>query len=510
MDRMMTIPEIIKRDAEIFSGKTFVSDPIGSLTFDEIYGLAKRYGNFIRKEIGGNKSEVRPIAIYSDKSSRLLTMMFASLFAGGFYVVIDPEQPGERINKILDVLKPAALIFEDSLRDKTEEISFEGKKISFFEIEKGADESDEECPGLSVIKPDSPLYGIFTSGSTGIPKCVLISHRDVVDFIGHFSRIFSFSENDIIGNQAPFDFDVSVKDIYTSLFTGARLILIPREYFSMPAKLIDYLIDNHVTSLTWAVSAVCIISGMKGFKYKIPTEIRRVMFSGEVMPIKQLRIWQENLPDAMYVNLYGPTEITCNCTYYKIPGKYEKDDPLPLGIPFPGREVTIRDSDGNILTSPGSEGEICVSGESLAIGYFRDPEKTAAAFSDMKDKNGQPARTYHTGDMAVIEDDGTIRFAGRSDFQIKHMGHRIELEEIERDIMQIQGVERCALIFDDKKKIISSYYTGDIGKKDLHIRLKKLLPVYMVPNRFNHIYSMPLTKNGKIDRRRLPFEKTIE
>ena len=510
MDRMMTIPEIIKKDAEIFSGKTFASDPDRSITFDKIYGLSKRYGNFVRERIGGDEAHVRPVAIYSEKSVRLLTMMFASLFSGCFYVVIDPEQPCERINKILEVLKPAALIFEDSQRIKTEELNYDGKKIAFSEIEGCADKSDKGCPGLSVIKPDSPLYGIFTSGSTGTPKCVLISHRDVVDFIGHFSEIFSFSENDIIGNQAPFDFDVSVKDIYTSLFTGACLVLIPREYFSMPAKLIDYLIDNHVTSLTWAVSAICIISGMKGFKYKIPAEIRRVMFSGEVMPIKQLRIWQENLPDAMYVNLYGPTEITCNCTYYKIPGKYEKDDSLPLGIPFPGREVTIRDSDGNILTAPGSEGEICVSGESLAIGYFHDPEKTAAAFSDMKDTKGQPARTYHTGDMAVIEDDGSIRFAGRSDFQIKHMGHRIELEEIERDIMQIHGVERCALIFDDKKKIISSYYTGDIGKKELHVRLKKLLPVYMVPNRFNHICSMPLTKNGKIDRRKLPDVKTLE
>ena len=146
-------------------------------------------------------------------------------------------------------------------------------------------------------------------GSTGIPKGVCVSHRSVIDFIETFTKTFDIHENDVIGNQAPWDFDVSVKDIYSTIKTGATMQIIPRQYFSIPVKLLDFLCEREVTTIIWAVSAVCIISTLKGFEYKIPHKITKVMFSGEVMPMKQLRIWQSYLPDAMYVNLYGPTEL---------------------------------------------------------------------------------------------------------------------------------------------------------------------------------------------------------
>ena len=351
------------------------------------------------------------------------------------------------------------------------------------------------------IDRETPLYGIFTSGSTGTPKCVLISHGNAMDFINHFVDTFGFTENDIIGNQAPFDFDVSIKDIVTAYFSGASLVLIPREYFSTPARLLDYICDNHVTNLTWAVSALCIISGLKGFSYRVPTEIKRVMFSGEVMPMKQLLIWQENLPEARFVNLYGPSEITCNCTYFELERKYEKDERLPLGKVFEGRKVRLLDENDKVITEPGITGEICVTGESLAIGYYHNEEQTKAHFVNYTEADGSVVRMYRTGDMAVIEDDGQMYFAGRKDFQIKHMGHRIELEEIERGVNAIDGIERCICTYDAAKKRITAFYTGSMEKKELHLKLKEKLPVYMVPNRFNHVKEFILNKNGKVDRK---------
>ena len=184
----------------------------------------------------------------------------------------------------------------------------------------------------------------------------------------------------MIGNQAPFDFDVSVKDIYSSIMTGAQLVLIPKEYFSTPPRLLDYLCDKKVTNLTWAVSALTLVSALKGLNYRVPESVKRVMFSGEAMPAKQLRIWQEKLPDAKFVNLYGPTEITCNCTYFPIERQYEDSEKIPAGKAFPGRRVILVDEEGKQVTEPGVQGEICSAGESLANGYYKEPEQTAEKF----------------------------------------------------------------------------------------------------------------------------------
>ena len=154
-----------------------------------------------------------------------------------------------------------------------------------------------------------------------MPKGVTVSHRSVLDFIPQFAEIFGITQNDILGNQAPFDFDVSVKDLYTALYTGAKVQIIPRAYFSQPTKLMDYLADHEVTILVWAVSAMCFVSIMNGFSYRIPSRVRQVLFSGEVMPIKHLMKWKSALPHARFVNLYGPTEITCNCTYAILPDR---------------------------------------------------------------------------------------------------------------------------------------------------------------------------------------------
>lgn len=189
------------------------------------------------------------------------------------------------------------------------------------------------------IRETDLLYGIFTSGSTGTPKGIVVSHKAVIDFISHFTEIFGFTEHDIIGNQAPFDFDVSVKDIYTSVMTGAELVLIPKKMFSVPTMLLDYLCDKKVNTLIWAVSALVIVSSLKGLEYKIPQDIKRIMFSGEVMPAKQLRLWQKAFPDASFVNLYGPTEITCNCTYFKIDRSYNDYEKIPIGKAVSGKKM---------------------------------------------------------------------------------------------------------------------------------------------------------------------------
>jgi len=209
------------------------------------------------------------------------------------------------------------------------------------------------------------------------------------------------------------------------------------------------------------------------------------------------------LPKTTFVNLYGPSEITCNCTYYVLPKEELPEAALPLGQAFSGRQVFLLDEHGQRVTTKNTPGEICVTGESLATGYYHNEAQTAAHFVLYKDETGEMQRMYKTGDMAMYKEDGELYFCGRKDFQIKHMGHRIELEEVERGIGAISGVERSICSYDSKRQRITAYYTGSVEKKALHLCLKEKLPVYMVPNRFCHVKEFVLNKNGKVDRSRL-------
>jgi non-ribosomal peptide synthetase component F len=339
MTEFKSVLDVVEHTAENFPERVAAIDPEGQITWSSLVQEAKLIANRILSEVG-LQEDGYPVAVFSEKSIHLLESILGINYAGAFYTYINPEQPADRIAKILEVLEPKAVLVEDGLLERFAEVEAEIPVIPFSDMKMEGELVEQE---RAYVNRETPLYGIFTSGSTGTPKCVLIAHGSAMDFISHFVETFGFTESDVIGNQAPFDFDVSIKDIVTAYFTGATLVLIPREYFSTPARLLDYICDNHVTNLTWAVSALCIISGLKGFSYRVPTEIKRVMFSGEVMPMKQLALWQENVSSARYVNLYGPSEITCNCTYFQLDRKYDKNEKLPLGQGFPGRSIYLLD-----------------------------------------------------------------------------------------------------------------------------------------------------------------------
>ena len=499
-DQLITILDRLERTEAEYGDRLAVDDGATALTYSELAGAARGIGSILSEKVAPNE----PVAIFAEKSTATLTCMYGVVYAGGFYVSVNPEQPPERVRKILDVLESRTVVVDEARREQLAASGYSGCVLYLEDLYRDAAAASagaaEKLAGIrEQMTGEYPLYGVFTSGSTGNPKGIVVQHRSVIDFIGHFTEIFGITCEDIIGNQAPFDFDVSVKDLYSAMFTGAEVVLIPREFFSTPPRLLDYLCDKNVTVLIWAVSALCIVSGLKGLRYRVPDKVRMIMFSGEVMPIKHLQIWQAALPDAQYVNLYGPSEITCNCTYYRINRTFEKTDKLPIGGAFPGRTVFLMDEEGRIVTEPGVSGEICCAGESLAIGYYNNPEQTARQFI-MFDLNGVEQRVYKTGDLAAYGTDGELYFAGRGDFQIKHMGHRIELEEIETNFTALDGVARAVCLFDEPKNRIVCWYMGDIDPKEVRIRLKEKVPAYMVPGRINRVEEMPYNKNGKIDR----------
>ena len=489
-----TILDYLEETASRFPDKTAFADVQNSITWSELVAESKKLSAYI----SANFEPGCAVPVMIDKSVRTIKYFFAALYSGCFYSYFDATFPESRLGSMIETLEVKKIIADKRFEKKLSNLNVE--PLFFADIELSVENNQldySDCRRSSIIDTD-PVYANFTSGSTGTPKAVVISHRSVIDFISCFTEIFGIDSTDNIGNQAPFDFDVSVKDIFSGVFTGATVHLIPKMFFSFPTKLIDFLEERQITNLTWAVSALCIISTLNGFDYKIPSEIKRVMFSGEVMPCKQLEIWMKNIPDAMYVNLYGPTEITCNCTYYIIP-KGTCPSIIPIGIPFPNERIILLDENNQPVTQANQEGELCVSGTCVGIGYYNSP-KTTEVFVQNPVQSSKFERIYKTGDLAKYGDDGLLYYIGRKDTQIKHMGHRIELGEIEGAIAKIDSISRACCIFQNNK--ISAFYTGsEVDKKDIVSMLKNDLPVYMIPGDFIFIDEFPLTKNGKIDKK---------
>lgn len=487
------LTDLLEYTAKKFGSRRAVTMDGKSLSYEELLARAKRIGSFL----GSHLSAGSPIPIYMEKSPDTVACLFGALYAGNFYAPISKEQPIERVEKILETLRTRAVVTDEDGKAILEEKGFPGQIFLIGEMIKA--EIDEDL--LRAIRLDvkpTLCYVMFTSGSTGTPKGVAVSQQAVLDFIGHFVHVTGITEKDVIGNQAPFDFDVSVKDIYSAVSSGAELVLIRKELFAEPPRLMDYLIENNVTTLIWAVPALCILSGMKVFQYRVPTKLRKVMFSGQAMPVRQLLIWKAALPETEFINLYGPTEITCNCTYFRIPRKIDSSFKIPLGDPFPGRQIFLLDPDDHLVEEPGVLGQICVAGESLADGYYRNLEETSRNFTEYEGK-----RIYKTGDLAMMADDGELYFAGRSDFQVKIMGHRIELEGVEEVILSIGGVDSCCCTYSRDKGRVTAFITGEAEEKAVKAALKEKLPAYMIPAHIRKLPALPLNLNGKIDRREL-------
>ncbi|EJX01844.1 amino acid adenylation domain-containing protein, partial [gut metagenome] len=356
-------------------------------------------------------------------------------------------------------VQPVCMVIREADRAFVESLSYEGKLLIYEELIQ----QQEDGPLLSHIRSrhidTDPLYAIYTSGSTGTPKGVLVCHRSVIDLVEQFATCFAFDENEIFGNQAPFDFDVSVKDIYSTLRNGATLCIITQRMLSFPKELIPYMNEKKITTVIWAVSALALTASFKGLEKEVPRYLKKIMFSGEVMPVKVLNYWREKLPEAMYVNLYGPTEITCNCSYYKVDREFSLGESLPIGCPFPNTDLFVL-NEKNELAGEDEIGEICVRGTSLALGYYRNPEATRKSFCQNPLNSCYPELIYRTGDLGRYHK-GELYYVTRRDFQIKHMGHRIELGEIEGILDGLEYISRSCCIYDGEREKIYMFYEAE-------------------------------------------------
>lgn len=453
--------------------------------------------------LAGMTAPGQPVGVYMEKCADAVCVFFGIVYAGCFYSVLNNELPVQRLRQITGVLNPGIIVTTEALKAAADEMFPEARIVTLETLRR----TEIDQPLLDSIRRSAvdtdPLYVNFTSGSTGTPKGIVVAHRSVIDFIDCFTDLFGITEQDTIANQAPFDFDVSVKDIYSAIRTGAALVVIPRRMFSAPVELTDFLCDRKVTTMIWAVSALCLLTTFHALEYRVPETVNKILYSGEVMPYKALCNFRKHLPEATIINVYGPTEITCNCTYHILEKDRDYSGGVPIGKAFPNEDVFLLDEQNRKITAADTPGEICVRGTTLALGYYANPEQNAAHFVQNPLNPWYPELIYRTGDLGRYDENGDLVFSGRKDFQIKYMGHRIELEEIEREMAAMEGVERCCCLFDEKRSRLKGFYVGTVEKDKLHAAMKQKLPAFMVPGILRQVEAMPLTKNGKIDRKKL-------
>lgn len=489
----------LEQSAERYADKVAYADEKEQICFGELQRLICNIGTyFVHKEIFK-----QPVAVYMQKSCGSIVACLGVANSGNFYCPLDAEMPSERAAIILKELQPAFVIVDEEIYTRETELWKQYPAVLYSELtdSEGVEELIRQTR-QKIIDTD-PLYVLFTSGSTGVPKGVLISHRSVIDYIDWLSETFHFSSEDVLGNQAPFYFDNSVFDIYSVLKNGSRMEIVPKALFKFPIKLLHYLDEKKINTVFWVPSVLCAAVNLRAITQYQPACLERVIFAGEVMPNKQLNVWRKHLPNAVYANLYGPTEITVDCTYYIVDREFDDDESLPIGFPCRNTDILVL-NEKDEKVSEGEIGELCVRGSSLALGYYNNLEKTKEAFVQNPLNDKYPELIYRTGDMVKYNEHNEIEFCGRKDFQIKHMGHRIELGEIETALGKLDGLAMCACVYDDKKKSIVMFYSGkEIEKEELIRFLATKIPDYMRPNKFYYLKEFPLNANGKIDRKKL-------
>lgn len=496
-----TILEFLEKTANKFPNKVIYEDINRESTYEEFVKKSKKIGTSLAKKI---QDINKPVAIYIDRSVTCLETMMGVTYSGNYFVVLDIKSPKERNSLIINTLPDVSIVVERKNIEKIKDLDFNGK-IFIYEELINTDINQEMLNEIrdKIIDTD-PMYVQFSSGSTGMPKGIIICHRSVITYAISIKETFGFDENTKFGSEAPFYFSLSTLDTYTTMLGGATMVIIPKMYFSFPIKLLEFLKEKKINTIYWVPSALCIVANMKALDEIELPDLKKVMFVGEVMPVKQLNIWMNHLPYATFVNLYGPTEITDVCTYYVVDRKYESDENLPIGKAFKNVDVLIIKDDG-ARAKIGEEGELCVRGSFLSLGYYNNPKKTSSAFVQNPFNKAYPEIIYKTGDIVKQRQDGNIEYVSRKDFQIKHMGYRIELGEIETVINNIEGIIACACVYDMQNKKIVLFYQAEksLEEKELIKQIKQKLVNYMWPNAIHRLDKMIYNANSKIDRTKL-------
>lgn len=472
------------------------------ISFEDIYSETIKVAVALRKLLKNCSGLV--IAVYMSKSIETVIADLAIMYSGNAYMNLDVKTPRARTDAIIAHVCPSLIIISDA---QTQLSQLNTVTIQSLLANSASDEEKEELSANLATRIDTDLACLInTSGSTGIPKTVALNHRSFIDFTEAVFAADLIRPCMRIGSLSPVIFDIFSFELCLMLSTGATLVLIPEQYGAFPAKLLELLGQKWVEFIFWVPTIMVNIANMDLLNKFVLSTVRIIWFAGEVFPTSKFNYWRRHMPWATFANLYGPIEITLDCLYHVIERDIPDSQPIPIGKPFRNTSILVLSDDNTEITSkmPMQEGELCVRGSSLAMGYYNDPEKTAAAFTQNPLNKAYPELIYRTGDVVCWNEYGELIFKGRRDSLIKHHGYRIELAEIEHMVLNADiGVDNCCVFYDNGKIVLVYEAIQKIAVKQLARDLQGIMPRYMVPQEYLHYQELPRNINGKIDRNQI-------
>jgi D-alanine--poly(phosphoribitol) ligase subunit 1 len=501
--------------AAAHAGRPAIKFPSGAVhTYRELDERSNQLGNYLRQK-GILPGEV--VAILNNKSFDAYALLLACIKTGIIYTNLDVSSPLQRLDKILSNCRPRLIAFEDTAssvaaniasREQTQMVNIGSPS---FLSETGECDKSPLTEIMHQVNGSEPAYIMFTSGSTGFPKGALMSHDNVLNLIAWGQETFNVTEKDIFTNVNPIYFDNSVFDFYVSIFSGACLVPFTPDLVADGARLVRAVNEARCTFWFSVPSLLVYLLTTRSIKSSDFPHLSRISFGGEGFPKPKLKQLYDLLGERVTLyNVYGPTECTCICSSYRItPGDFENLNELaPLGHMAPNFGYVILPVEGQ----PDGIGELALTGPNVGLGYYNDPERTSRSFVQHPDKIFFQ-RIYKTGDLVEKRTDGLIYFKGRVDNQIKHMGYRIELEEVEAGINALSYINEAGVIYQQLgpglgQLVAFVYPNSDLTEQMLMNDLKKILPPYMLPKRIVLMGELPKNRNGKIDRIQLTQMRT--
>jgi len=473
-----------------------------TVSFSELETLSNQIAHYFIAH-GLQKDDV--IAIFNNKSPLGYATMLAALKIGVIYTNLDLTSPYERIKKIVERCQPKLLLFDIPCDFKNDLAQTGIPTIDLYEnFAEQLKAYDVSLPITTAsVTGANGAYIMFTSGSTGFPKGAVITHANLINFIAWGQTTYNITSDDICTNANPIYFDNSVFDFYVTLFSGAQLVPLTNDITKDPFQLIKAVALTGCTSWFSVPSLLVYLMTTKVLAATSLPAMKRFIFGGEGFPKPQLKkLYTMYNPQAQLFNVYGPTECTCICSSHLISDKdFEDMNSLAtLGHLAPNFDYILMNEDGSK-----QYGELCLKGPNVAAGYYNDPERTANSFIQNPQNNKYKEIIYRTGDIVQVDDEGKLHFKGRVDNQVKHMGYRIELEEIESLLNTLSYVNEAAVIYERINESLGQIVAfvalnTERDEKEVATDLKTLVPEYMVPKKLFIFKHLPKNQNGKIDR----------
>ncbi|MGO4295015.1 amino acid adenylation domain-containing protein, partial [Chitinophaga sp. RAB17] len=458
-----------------------------ALTYKALNERANQLGDYLRQQYHIQAGDLAGIQL--GRSEQMVIAILGILKSGGAYVPVDPEYPADRIDYMIADSQCKVVIDEEEL-------------LTF---SKNADGYTKQNLAI-VSRPDDPAYVIYTSGTTGRPKGTLITHSNVVRLFKNDQPLFDFNASDVWTLFHSYCFDFSVWEMYGALLFGGKLIVVPSLTARDPQAFITLLNREGVTVLNQTPSSFYNILKQAPVTTDISLRLRYVIFGGEALSPGKLKGWKARYPDTKLINMYGITETTVHVTYKEITEEEISKNISNIGIPIPTLSCYVLDEHRQLLP-PGVPGELYVGGAGVAKGYLNRDDLNKERFIENPFKAGE--RLYRSGDAVKISADWELEYLGRIDAQVKIRGYRIEMGEIESILQEHPAVTAAVVIaisVSDGEKELVAYITGReaLNTSDMRAWLGQRLPDYMVPGYFVQLDDLPLTANGKVDRKRLP------